>query len=546
MSKHIRFIVLALMLIGLTAGSAFAGTAYVNHLTASGNYTAATEAMGAARNVTLVGTWAGAGNSLGSSVTTTNLPVAYALGQTLSSGYLVSVSLSGAAFASSANLYVCAANGIAGGVVTPGEVLNAGGTAPAANSTSQVFTVTPSAGANVASGNLIWFSSSATCNAPSNGGTNLPIQITRTTAGSSTITISVLSGSTTTDAASTATLATVGDEFAGSLSAADTVTIDYLGTPGNGTQLTTASSANALLGGSNNKLGVLRTIKNLGAVNGMSSLGGTAQYGVVNAGGTTYLRVNMTDTQGWSAINRIIVMASAGGAGNVIAANATACSNASPTAALNSPSGTASINIPTGQVSGFDGGTFSGGTNLNICFQVDSSTTIPQRTIAGTYAIVVSGTGTQDLHTTTASSTWQMWNVNGYQALIPWVVSSDSMKTYCLINNGGSTNAAVSLDLLSTEAGSVSGLTGKTLISSLAHNTSELVVFGNQGVQDAAGNTLVSLSSLTAGNRYSAKITMSADPTLVTINCNQVDPGTGGKRPVPVLTNGTSTSYYKN
>ncbi|MFO0751885.1 MAG: hypothetical protein U0411_00985 [Thermodesulfovibrionales bacterium] len=100
MSKYLKVFLLAMLAIAMIAGTAFAGTTSVNHLAAGANYTAALEAMGAARNITIVG-------SNTSNVLASSKPVAYTLGQNLTSGNLVAVSLSGAAFTWKYYLRLC-------------------------------------------------------------------------------------------------------------------------------------------------------------------------------------------------------------------------------------------------------------------------------------------------------------------------------------------------------------------------------------------------------------------------------------------------------
>ena len=56
-----------------------------------------------------------------------------------------------------------------------------------------------------------------------------------------------------------------------------------------------------------------------------------------------------------------------------------------------------------------------------------------------------------------------------------------------------------------------------------------------------AGGTPVSLSTLGTDKRCSPKVTVTVNPNSASMTCIQTDPGTGGKRAVPALTNSVWT-----
>lgn len=527
MSKYLKVSLLAMLAIAMIAGTAFAGTTSVNHLSAGANYSAALEAMGAARNVAIVGT-------TNASSLPTSKPIAYVLGQNLSSGNLIRMTLSGAAFKGGSAIYVCAING--GGTAN----IAIGSASPSANATTQSFQVgtIDAPAANVAGGNFVWFTDSADCDAAASN--TFPVQLSaRSSTGTATVSVDIITaGGITVDDASTATLANFAQEYSVALSSADTVTIDYLGTPGNGTRfIEDAPGGNTIAAPTANKIVITRTGYNLAAV----ASNATATQGGVNAGLAVNATVSFQDSASWAGINRVILMAA-----NEIGTDPGACSNAAPSLASNSPSGTVSVAIPAAR--------WAGATNLALttCFQVTGSTNLATRTISGTYDINF-GTGGVDTITAPSYATIQTWSLNGYQAIIPWLTLSSTVPTYCLVNNSNSASATMFMDVVTSDAAQT---TTNVSLGDIAANTSLLLIFNDQGVQsqDAAGTT-TTLNDLSAvsftgstSKRYSGKLTVAGNQNNVTMTCAQTDPVTGGKRPVPVLTGDTNVNgpQWKN
>jgi len=91
----------------------------------------------------------------------------------------------------------------------------------------------------------------------------------------------------------------------------------------------------------------------------------------------------------------------------------------------------------------------------------------------------------------------------------------------------------VLLDVLSSEDGVV---IATQILGTIAAKTSNMATFTADSAS-RAGGTPVSLSTLGTDKRYSPKVTVTVNPNSAGMMCIQTDPGTGGKRAVPVLTN---------
>ncbi len=515
MSKYFRFLLLVILAFGLLAVPAFAGTTYVNVQASNTPYTAALEALGAATNVVLQG--GGAIN------TPSTVAVSYTLGQTLTTSNLVQVVLNGASFTGD-TINLCALNG--GG--DKNSTISSAVTT--SNSTSQNFQISFNGGENIVAGNYIW----ATNTPCGIAGGNMPIRLPKSSiAGSANITISVItSGNIPVDNASTATVATIASEYSPALSSADTITIDYLGTPGNGTKFASAyaGAANNSTAGSVNKLTVTYKQMDLDATNALlaASNGGVTAAVAVNAS------VSVSDTASWAGVNRVYIAASNG-------AGATNCVNNQSAANNTSPSGTIALAIP---VSGANGWAGSANLGVSVCIDTNATSSAPlvTRVINGTYAINI-GTGGVQTITSPALAAFQNWGLNGYQGLLPWLTLSSGVPTTCVVNNANSLAASMFLSVLASDTAST--VTGVSL-GSIAGSTTLVLVFDNNGVSsiNAAGTSSVlnSLSGVTftgsSASRYAAQLTVAGAASGINMACAQTDPHTGGKRPVPVFTTG--------
>ncbi len=491
MRRYFKLMLFTMLAVAMLASTAMAGTTTVNHRNTNNPVTVSAQALGAANNLLLNGT-----NAVPA--------VKYALGQTLSTGNLIQVSFdSGLAF-TGAQINVCAQNG---GAANNVEIATA---TPSANTTSFNFQVGNVSGVSVAAGNNIWLTNAACHGTTNPDAANFPVRVlANQTTGNRNITIGVVTPvGISVDPASSAVLAKIEDEYEVTLTTADTITIDYVGTPGDGTEFTTGKVA-----GSANKISITRTAKDYSATNGAQT---TNTVG--NAAATANLAITLTDTQDWQGVSRI-------SAENVtVACPATAGAiNVTPPS-----SGAATLNYTT-----FNG---NASANVSVCVYVAGNTPLQTRTISGKYQIKFDNKGVSMPESTTAE--YQKWVLNAYQGLVPWLVKSDGLKTYCLINNNSTQNAPVTLTVFSSE--SAANPTNISL-GNLASGKSQLYVFGEKVV---AGSNEYDLTGLTNGDRYAAYFTVAANGNSVSATCNQYDPA-GAKRIVPVLTD-KDGSKWKN
>ena len=164
MMKHLKIFFLSMAVVGLMAGSGFAGTTFINNGVAGGNFQVSLEAMGAARNVTIVGVAAGS-----------NLVATAALGytaaQALVATNLLTVTFTGAGFTGDP-LNICAMN------TNDVSVANATPTAGAANWNFQLGANATLTLAGAGGANSIYITKTA-CGVAA---MNMPVQISATAA----------------------------------------------------------------------------------------------------------------------------------------------------------------------------------------------------------------------------------------------------------------------------------------------------------------------------------------------------------------------------
>jgi hypothetical protein len=520
MLKHCRMLVFIALLVGMASGAAFAGTTLVNYGgNGARNASVALEAVGADRTVVFYG----AGN-VGKVNGAANNPIGFTTGQALATGNLLVATLTGAKFPGDA-INVC---GLTAGGASPGaNSVSVGNATPAANSTTATFQL-GAAAANVLTNEGLYLTNQ-NCAAAAG---NIAIAIAQTAAaGTATIALKVqTSGGVDLDTSTAVPLATIARQLSDGHTAS-THTIDYLGTPFNGTRLisvgTTApgiTADGAANGGSNNVVFTVAAA-NFGVAAGTNGSGAAN-----NAGLTVSAVVSVQDTASWQGISRVYLVPQVAG---TVCNNANAVSNT----AVAPLSGTIALNVT---AVGFAGNVV-GDKPLALCLQANGTSSLQTRTISVAEDINVS-TGGND-PTPDAFDTAMTWTVNAYQALVPWVINSTVAPTFCLVNNNdATTTGTVVLDVTSSENTTL--ITNATL-GTVAPSTSKLLTFtGNSA--SLTGGTAVDLTNLGANGRYSARVSVTSNPTNVTLSCQQTDPITGSKRPVPVLTDGASTRYYKN
>jgi hypothetical protein len=491
MIRHLKILLFGMALIGLMAGSAFAGTVGVNHGALNATIFMSLEALGAARSDTVVGN-AAIGNSPAG-----NYGVTYVATQDLTATNLLGVSFTGGGF--------------------NGDIINLCKIEGADNNQTQIGTGQPSAGTTsynfqlsgaVGARNSMVLTNAA-CNAT--GARNFPFRYSATTsAGYATITIAAnTSGAQPIEAAASANVGQIRTEYAVSAFNATVHTVDYLGTPGDGTRFTAGNNASA----ATNSLDITQRI-NTFTVNGGA---GAAP----NAGLTVGAAVSITDTLGWQGLSKVF-LAQAG----VATCADTAAGNLVGTGTL---SGTLSLTVP---AAAFDGNGANGGANFGICLVGSGTAFSVPRTIQASVDVNVSGTGANDPAATSLANI-DTWITNAYQGFVGWLVNSSALPTYCLINNADTTRTGtILLDVVSSEGAVV--LSGT--LGTIAPKTSNMATFTVNSVS-LTGGTALSLATLGADKRYTAKITTTVTPANVLVTCIQTDPVSGAKRSVPVFAN---------
>lgn len=492
MSKSLRLAVFIVLLIGLMAGSAFAGTTFVNNGAANSPYTASLEALGAARNVTMNGA--------------ANGPISYSVTQSITGANFLQVSFTGAAFAGN-QVRVCKVDGAAAGnqlaVATP-----SGGTS------SYSFQIgSTNATAAIPVGETAYLTTEAACNA-TGAGSNLVLQLNSTTSATSpTVSLGIVSaGNLPVDTTSTKTLADIRSEFAVNVpgpGGTGAHVVDYLGTPGDGTRFTvTPTGATNLTANSLAAANIVKTSNNFAANNG------TAAMGADNASLTVSAVVSLTDTQSWQGISKVFL-------NSVTAGNCT--DNAGGNlVGTGSPSGTVALTLPAGAFNGMQSASFS------VCILGNGTSSLSARTIAGSINVNVTGTGAND-PAASSSGNIDVWTLNAFAATLPWAVNSSAVPTYCLISNASTTRtASVIYDVISSENGVV---VGNQTLGTIAPMTSKLMTITNNSVS-LAGGTATDLTTLGADKRHADRVTVTVTPGQVTMSCIQTDPVTGGKRNV--------------
>jgi len=506
--KHLRIFLLSMAVLALMGGSAFAGTTLVNAGAAGANFQVSLEAMGAARNVTVIGTVA-AGNLPGTAA------IGYTAAQALATQNLLNVAFSGAAFTGVA-LNICAMNSI-------GDALVANAT-PTAGSTNANFQLNGAANANLGSGNSLYITSGACGGA----GINAPVQISATAVSAKpTVQISAqTAGGILIDTSTAKQLANIAPEYS-VVNNNSLHTIDFLSTPFNGTKIISVGggasnvTADANAAGVTNSVGVLVAALPAGA---SFTSNGSPGAGAQNAALTVSAVVNLQDSASWQGVKSVYLVAA--GAACTIAANVV----------INSaPANTVTLTIPT-TAGGFNG---TATAQYDLCVQADGVSSLQTRVITAADAITVSGGGTVPAAPFANAMTW---NLNAYQAVIPFVVNSAVVPTFCLVNNGAAARTGtVLVDVLSSEGAVV--LTNLNL-GSLAPQKSQLFEFQGNEI-DTVSTTGVTakvadLTALGANTRYAPRLTVTVNPNNVQVSCIQTDPSTGVKRLVPVLSNATN------
>lgn len=483
------YLVLAILLL---AGSAYAGAIRVNQgANPASNYVVTWETLSTARTVNMLSSAANNG------------VVNYVTGANVNSSDLLRVVLTGAVFTATP-IYVCLS----------GNLTNYWGTKTPTSGDTETYIPFDR---DTLSGYTLWLTTNvgtgSNCAAPAVG--NFTTNISATT-GTTTPTIagSLVRGGVTYDSAAAAQMMSIQRQFiSGQYSTSHT--IDYLGTPGNGTRiLNTAGGTPTTIADARAATATQNTIS--------INVVGTNNYTAHNAGVTASAVLSLTDTAAWAGISNLYLMTAG-----------TACANATSLVNQASPTGTVSLTIPQGS---FNATSVTSG--YNLCVEVNGTTALAPRTIATN--VTLNMTNGQSAGAS-GDANAMLWDLNAYQAFVPWVVNNASYKTYCLIsNNSPSLSSNAILEVMSSEDTVV---VASTTIGSVAAKTSKLLSFDVDSLS-LTGGTAMSTSTVGTDKRYSAKLTVTSNPQNITVACVQMDPG-GAKRNVPVLTNSGAANPYR-
>lgn len=511
MRKYSKMLIFAMLALALMASSAFAGAInyYGSANAVNVPFNVALEAMGAARNITQVGS--SALNVL------TNAPITIIPGQALASGSLLTVSFTNAGFDGS-QVFLCEINGTTGlqnNLLTP-----LASPTSTANATNLSFVMSRSTGGT----NYLVMTTAATANTTNCVGNASDAAFTFriqpvTSAAMASISYIAAIGGTTYDSASAKNFANIAKQYVTNYVSGN-ATIDFSGnSASNGSRLLSAALAatNAALPGN--------TSINMTAMNVQ-----TNAAGMTNAGLTVSAILSLQDSASWQGVQRVYLDAASG---------ANTCALAANNAVNSSPSGTVNL-----AYSLFTGAASTA--QINVCADVTGNAVLQTRTIKGSWDITV-GSGGND---PAADSFTQLmsWTPNGYQGIIPYISASSTYGTICFINNKSLISAGVTIDILTTESGatltSLQALSvgsvgsGKTIRVDLS---SAITPYSYSGTTETAG-TATTLTGLQSNDRYSAQINVGAAPAQVTVNCLQLDPA-GSKRAVPVLTQADGAAF---
>lgn len=160
-------------------------------------------------------------------------------------------------------------------------------------------------------------------------------------------------------------------------------------------------------------------------------------------------------------------------------------------------------------------------------------------------------TGDGDITPAVSTTMSHVWLINGYQGWVPYVVANSSYKTVCTFNNPTSASVDIIADITNTESAmSLTGLTNIAVGSVVAKGTrrvdfdSVITPYSYASGTETA-DTPITLTGIGAMDRYGVKFTVTGLLYELSVNCNQVELGATVKRIVPVLTQDSSTGYWK-
>lgn len=493
--RYLKVLFFVTLAVALVSGTALAGSLKVNQGAATTPFNVASETLGTNRTVTIAGT--------GTTNDAANFAMTYTLGTALAAGDLLNLTLTGALFPAGV-INVCSPD-------AGGNAANLTGNLAVTSASNNITVTVGATAANagnflVVTGNVCNVSAAASVK-------NLAVTITSTPSkgfvtGNATL---FASGGTLIkdSAAAAANVANILSQYSyGTITAGGSHTIDYLTGAKNGSQFT----------------GATNTANTAPVANVVTT---TVNFGVADVAGLAVADLlNISDTQNFQGISRVYIPTQASGCtfANNIAAN-----NAIPAASTSVNFTIAGANIST-----LDGA--AAGNVWQACIDVTGNVAVNPRTFKITPDINVTGTGSQDVAAGT-QTVMDTWGVNAFQAVIPYLSTTAIFNTICVIDNiDTSVNAGIVMDLVSSTSGTtLSGLSLGT-VNAMATKRIDfsLAVTPFATGSSETAQTPITLTGMTDPQRYAARLTITANPNNIHVNCIQLDPA-GSKRAVPVL-----------
>ncbi|MBF0559534.1 MAG: hypothetical protein HQL08_12235 [Nitrospirae bacterium] len=508
MTRFFKITILAMLCVVLVAGTAMAGSIKVSGAASNAiPYSAALEAMGAARTFTMT---AGTAGDMGTAA------VAIVPAQTLIANDVLTVTFSNMGFNGTA-VSVCSANGA--NTTNTAWFLVAGPVTTTVNATNQTFRLT----GNAVNGTPIFLTDNGVCNVTGGSGTDgsLGVRVLATSSAqlaSVSFTDISVGGIVIDSNSKAANAVNIAMQYVTNY-AAGVSTIDFTtNAASNGAHFVASGvSTNAAIGGN-------------AGINMLTMTIGAGLSGAPNAGLTVGAVLSLQDSASWQGVKDIYLVS--GGT----------CSLSANNAVNNAPSGTVNLTAP------FNGTAAFAASGMSVCSDVIGSAVLQARTIKGSWNISV-GTGGVS-HAQDSYAAVMTWVPNGYTGIVTYINGSSTYNTICFISNQSTTAAPATFSVLTTESGAaITGLQGIQLGSVPAQGTmrvdinSSITPYSYSSSAETAG-TATALTGLQGNDRFTGQFAVGAAPTSVTVNCIQADPA-GSKRAVPVVVpNGTATTPY--
>jgi hypothetical protein len=484
MSRYLKFLLLAMLVVVTVSGAAFAGTITVNQGTP---VSIALEAMGTARNYTMSGT--------------DNNALSFTSSRSLISGDLITFSFTNVGMTGD-TYYLC--------VEGDNTVVDS------TNTTANSSNLSVRANRSITAGTKMYLSSSTgNCSGTSVGAVALRFQPVSSAAMAS-VSFNITSYGSPIDTASAVNIANIARQFVTNYVSGNSI-IDFAANA--------TSNGVRFIGGTNTSAPGNAEIRFTDM--NLNTAGAT---GSGHAGLAVSAILSLQDSASWQGVQRIYVN------------NNSACSLATNNAVNNSPSGTVKLSIPTTAFNGSD--TFIG----NVCADVKGNVVLSSRTIKGSYDISVGSGGNDpaaDTYTTVMQ--WAPNGYQGIIPYIS-ASSTYKTICMINNKSTASATATVDILSAESGASlsSLAGLSLGTLASQGTMRVdfdSSITPYTYSGGTETAG-TATTLTGLQSNDRYSAMINVGASPSQITVNCIQVDPA-GSKRAVPVLTQVSSSNPWQ-